>query len=266
MVKVPTVFCGRRYKSFCLMLTVLLLTFGPPMVASSASEPRVLPFGPGERLVYQISWGNIPAGYAVLEVLPQTTIGDVQSLHFSLSVNTNKFVDFFYKVRDRIESFTDLSLTKSLFYKKKQQEGHSRRQEVVQLDHQKLTAIYANYGKTRDAISIMPGTVDPLAALFFVLSQPLTPNMAITRPITDGKENALGRALVVRRETIDINGKFYDTYLVEPDLKKVKGVFEKSNDSKIQLWITADDKQTLVKIKSKVFVGSFSGTLVEEGD
>jgi len=59
-----------------------------------------------------------------------------------------------------------------------------------------------------------------------------------------------------------VGGKDYDTYLVEPDLKDVRGVFEKSRKSRLRLWITADEQRLLVKIKSKVVVGSFTGTLM----
>lgn len=54
----------------------------------------------------------------------------------------------------------------------------------------------------------------------------------------------------------------YDTYLIEPELKHVGGVFEKSKNAKIQLWVTADKRRIPVKIKSKVVVGSFVGELV----
>ena len=50
----------------------------------------------------------------------------------------------------------------------------------------------------------------------------------------------------------------YDTYLIEPELKHVGGVFEKSKDAKIQLWVTADEHRIPVKIASKVAIGHFS--------
>jgi hypothetical protein len=49
---------------------------------------------------------------------------------------------------------------------------------------------------------------------------------------------------------------------VEPSLEHVGGVFEKSKDAKVQIWVTADARRIPVKIKSKVAVGSFVGELV----
>jgi hypothetical protein len=42
----------------------------------------------------------------------------------------------------------------------------------------------------------------------------------------------------------------------------VNVVFEKSENAKIQIWVTADKRRMPVKIKSKVLVGSFVGELV----
>ncbi len=54
----------------------------------------------------------------------------------------------------------------------------------------------------------------------------------------------------------------YDTYLIEAEIKQVDGVFEKSKNAKIQVWVTEDRRRMPVKIKSKVVVGSFAGELV----
>jgi hypothetical protein len=43
----------------------------------------------------------------------------------------------------------------------------------------------------------------------------------------------------------------------------VGGVFEKSPDARLQLWVTADHRRLPVKLKSKVIVGSFTGELVD---
>ncbi len=83
-------------------------------------------------------------------------------------------------------------------------------------------------------------------------------------PITDGEKFVIGRARIIKRETIKIDGKPYDTFLIEPDLQHIGGVFEKSKDAKIKLWVTADHRHIPVKIKSKVVVGSFVGELISD--
>ena len=78
----------------------------------------------------------------------------------------------------------------------------------------------------------------------------------------------LGRAKIVKRERIRVAGVDYDTFLAEPDLEPIGGVFKKSPHAKIQLWVTADHRRIPVRIKSRVVVGSFTADLVsyEEGN
>ena len=59
-----------------------------------------------------------------------------------------------------------------------------------------------------------------------------------------------------------MKGTDYNAFLIEPDLKDVGGVFEKSKDAKIKIWVTADHRRIPVRFESKVVVGSFVAELV----
>ncbi len=48
------------------------------------------------------------------------------------------------------------------------------------------------------------------------------------------------------------------------ELKHIGGVFEKSKNAEIKVWVTADTRRIPVKIKSKVVVGSFIGELISD--
>jgi hypothetical protein len=244
------------------VIWVWIFGFGIGLGGAGESLPAGVPFQPGEKMIYDLRWGIIPAGRAELEVLPFTEVNDEKVWHFMMSVRTTEFVDLFYKVRDRIESFTDLALTNSRLYKKRQREGSTDRDVVVRFDPASRTAEYSNKGEVREPIEIKGGTLDPLAALYYVRTQPLAGNPEIVRSVTDGKTLVDGVARIVKRETVEIDGRKYNTFLIEPDLKDVRGVFEKSDKSKLQLWVTDDDQRLLVMMRSKVAVGSFTGTLV----
>lgn len=84
----------------------------------------------------------------------------------------------------------------------------------------------------------------------------------IQRPVTDGKKQIMGHARVIRQERVTVPAGTFDTFLIEPDLRHVGGVFDKRPGAKIQLWVSADPRRLPVKLKSKVVVGSFSGELV----
>ncbi len=244
-----------------LFLLVFRIIFAwLPVSAPAMDKDR--PFHVGEKLTFKLRWMFIPAGEAVLQVLPIETIGGVPAWHFLLTARTNAFVDNFYKVRDNINAWADKGLTRSLRYEKKQREGKTHREVVVDFDWHLNLARYANFDRQRDPLPLLPGALDPLSAFYHVRGIDLDEGMIIQKPITDGKKCVIGMAKVVKRETIRVGEKSYDTYLLEPELKHVGGVFEKDKDATIKVWVTADRHRIPVRLTSKVAVGSFVGELV----
>ena len=72
----------------------------------------------------------------------------------------------------------------------------------------------------------------------------------------------MGKVKVVRREKIIVPAGEFDTFLIVPDLQHIGGVFKKSKNATIEIWISADSRRLPVKLKSEVVVGSFTGELI----
>ncbi len=246
--------CLGRYLTF-------LILFFIPAVADGQPDPKRFPFYPGERLTFELKWSILPVGEATLEILPVKTIEGTPAYHFKMTAKSYPFIDLFYKIRDRIEAFADTKMTHSLLYKKTQLEGSTHRDIVVTFDWQKGKAHYSNFGKEKRETPLRAGAFDPLSAFFYVRTLDLVVGKEIKRSITDGKKVVLGRVRVVKKDRIAVAGGAYDAFLLEPELKHVGGVFEKSKNAKIQVWVTADQWKIPIKLKSKVVVGSFTGTL-----
>jgi hypothetical protein len=246
-----------------VVLSVLCLCY---LIFSTCPNPATAEdraaFAPGEKLVFRLRWAFIPAGTASLQVLSNEIVNGEDAYHFRLTAQSNAFVDNFYKVRDRIDAFTDNPLTHSVYFRKNQHEGSTQREVEVNFDWVKQEAVYANHGKKIKPIELLAGAFDPLSVFYFARSQGFKPGMVVERAVTDGKKCVVGRARVVKRQTIKVPAGTFDTLLLEPELKHVGGVFEKSKDARIRLWVTADHRHIPVKISSKVVVGSFVGELV----
>jgi len=248
---------------------ILITAFGLGFMSIGSTVPAgqmpfQLPFQPGEELVFRIRWSFIPAGTAVLKVLEPDMINGRPAQHFVLTVKSNRFVDQFYKVRSRIEGWTDMAVSHSLLYKKRQDEGRYRRNVAVTFNWDAHTARYIDYyeGENR-SVKLMPGAFDPLSAAYYFRTLKLEKDIEIVYPVSDGKKCVLGRGWVVKREKIKIKGTTYDTWVIIPELKHVGGVFRKTKNAKIRLWVTADHRHLPVRITSKVVVGSFVGELIE---
>jgi hypothetical protein len=246
-------------KGITLIITVMTI-FG--LSSNVCGDEKDFPFYPGEKLTFLLKWEFIPAGESVLEVLPMETIDGAKAYHFLLTVKSNAFIDSLYKVRDRIDAYANTEMTHSMLYKKKQHEGKTQRDIVVNFDWQNNKVQYTNVKDKRPPIDILSGSFDPLSAFYFVRLFDFQEKSKIERPITDGKKCVIGELSVIKRETLKLKSGTYDTYLIEPELKHIGGVFEKSKNAKIQLWVTADKRRIPVKIKSNVVVGSFVGELV----
>ena len=247
-----------------LLALVVLITALPVSLHSAELDPGTstsMPFAPGERLRFRLRWTVVPAGEAIMEVLPFRDINGQKTYHFRLTAKSNLIVDQIYKVRDRIDAFANIDMTRAILYHHKQHEGDNRKNVEVRFNWEKEIALY-NDGQTDSKIPIKPGTFDPLSVFYYSRLADFDADGLIQCPVSDGKKCVNGQARIVKKETIKVLCGWYDTYLIEPDLKHVGGVFEKSKDAKIRIWVTADERRIPVKIASKVAIGSFVGELV----
>lgn len=239
------------------VLALLLLS----VLKGIAQEP---PFLHGEKLSYRISWSFIPAGRATLEVVRAKEDSPAGSkYHFIMTAHTLPAIALIYPFQERVDSYVTEGIRHSLMYKKLQESGHPR-DIVVRFDRELGTAQYSNFGRTEDPISVPPETLDPLSSLYYIRTQQLSNRFPIERPVTDGKKVSLGKAKFIKKEPLTLHGKTYQTIKIEPDLRDVKGVFEKSPGASMYIWLTDDNRKLLVKLKSKVRVGSFIAELIEE--
>lgn len=263
---VMPVFFGRAI--VCLCLTVLLFPAGD---ARAGGPDRA--FSPGEKLTFQIKWGNVPAGEAVLEVLPVEMRGGTPVYHFAMQVKTNAFLDLFYYYRNRVDAYAELQMNRSLLFRQSVKTSRKTKNVTVDFDWQ---ANLAHFQRT-EAVShtkqephvktlqtpLLPGTFDPLSAFYYTRRLALQEGVLVERPVSDGKRALRANLKVIGRETITLNGRSYDTFLVQPDLKGVNPVFEKEAGAAIQIWVSADAYRIPIKLKSKVRIGSFTGELVD---
>ncbi len=248
-----------RHKAMRLW-PLLLLCGLAPAVCLATDTP--LPFAPGEKLTFQLRWGVIPAATATLLVEPREERDGVWGQHLSMIAESNEFVDVFYKVRDRIDSNTNDDVSQSLLYRNNQREGHTRRNIVVNFDWEKGQAIFSNFADRNAPIAIPPGTLDPLASFYYMRTLELQPGTVLHRPITDGKKAVTSKVRVVGEEEVTVPAGTFQTIHFEADLSDAGGVFAKSKNTKMNIWVTTDRRHIPVKITTKVVVGSFTGELI----
>lgn len=225
------------------------------------SEERAL-FHVGEELEYSLKWGVFKVGSGYLRVDPLTEINGVSCYHLRLSVSTNGFADSVYKVRSEFHSYVSVEDPKVMLYRINQHEGRTHRDASVYFDWDNLTATYHRDGEDpKEPISIGEYTWDPLSVVYYfrnILDDEFT---TTSLPATDGKKflsiDIENRGIETKETQL---GKFR-AFRVIPNTKEMKGVFQKSKNSKINMWYSDDENRYPILIKSKVIVGSFNAEL-----
>jgi hypothetical protein len=254
-------FCKRRLIPFFLLIPISFLLLIPgDGEAVTRTEPAI-PFQAGEKLTYQLRWAFVPVGVAVLEVHPVETINGVDVLHFSLTARTGGLPKMFFRLRERIDSYVDVGMTRSLFYRKDKQEKTVRTTRI-DFDWENNTVQYSKDGEKEPAISLLPGAFDPLSVFYFTRSLEMKPGTSLHRPVTDGKKIVVGSARVLRREKIRAYGRTFDTFLIEPELKNIDGLIEEGRDAPVRIWMTADAHRIPIRIESRLPFGKVSGELI----
>lgn len=254
------------------MKKVFWLAFFLPAIltGSSNAEPQV-PWKIGERLVFQVSVGVIPAGEGVLEVkeLIDFPLGDppqkaAKVYHFVATAKSNSFVDVFYKVRDKNDSWLDSEQWIAHRFEQHNQEGKYILEQRVDFDW--VNKRFKNEEKVKgrapkvESGDLLIPAVDTLSSLYLTRLKPLKVGEEFSINVHSGRNYPL-LIKVLRRETVKVEAGKFDCFVVEPFLKE-RGIFIQKG-KKLQVWLTADERKIPVMMKAEIFIGHVSAELKE---
>lgn len=228
----------------------------PPNITDSIARIiHPIPFQVGEKLKFEIKYGFIKAAYSTMEIPNLSTIDGNLCYHVKVSNRTTSFFDKVYKVRDVIETHFDYLGIYSWRYEKHLREGNYKQDRIEIYDQ--TQHVVKSKNKWRP---IEPFCMDALCALYYIRTQELIPGKDIYfNNHTDGK-NYFIRVIVHKKEIINTELGDVKTIKIEPVMVD-PGVFKSSG--KITIWLTDDSLKVPVKLKSKVFVGSFAADIIE---
>ncbi|MDR3260125.1 MAG: DUF3108 domain-containing protein [Fusobacteriaceae bacterium] len=215
-----------------------------------------------EKTTYNAYWNGIKVGTVVLEVLPKDSNSD--DFTFKMTMKTNSFADKFYSSRQTITSIIDSSMSYSKMYQQTGKEKKKEKDKRVEFDWTNNKIKYYSDKKLSKEMNLQKGMLDPLSIFYFLRNQEMKIGKSIDCNVTDGKRIVNGHAVVSREETIETDdfGEI-ETFVVEPDLRGLGGVFSSSDDAQMIIWFSQGESRLPVKIRSKVRVGSFTAELVK---
>jgi hypothetical protein len=227
---------------------------------SNAAPLRVVEnraFQAGEKLDYIVRYGRIVAGTSRLSVPQVIEIDGHPCYHILSEAWSNSFFSTFYKVEDKIQSYTDVQGIFSRRFEKRLREGHYKTDQYYEYDQ------VAHLAKSKkDTISVPPFIQDVLSAMYFVRTQKLAPaDTLLIDNHSDGKVYPL-RIVVHRREKVTTRAGKFQCLVVEPFLRTPAMFMQKGN---VVVHLTDDHRKIPVMMTSQIYVKGLNvGSIIVE--
>jgi hypothetical protein len=211
-------------------------------------------FAVGERLEFDVKYGKLPAGSAIMEIPDIVTFDNRDCFRIVSTANSNNVVSVFYRVRDSVETLVDVSGVFPRRFHKRLREGGYKIDRTTILDQKQHLAITSN-----DTIPTYSFVQDPLSSLYYIRTQELIPGKDILIDSHADKKNYPIKVIVHRTERIEVPAGKFDCIVVEP-VMRAEGIFKARGN--IKIWLTDDQYKMPVMMKSEVYLlGSISAQL-----
>lgn len=219
----------------------------------SAVEPPVadpLPFGVGEKLVFDVRFGPLKVGTSTMEVREKVHIRGREAFKTYFRVQGGTF---FYKVDDLLQSWIDTETLSSLRFVQKLHEGsrHRERQFEIYPDR----AVYAEVSKSPEEHESVQRPLDDASFLYFIRTMPLEVGRTYEFNRYFRPDRNPVKVHVVRRERIVVPAGTFNAIVVKPTIK-AKGIFAEGGQA--ELWLSDDHRRMILQLKTKVSFGSLN--------
>ena len=222
-------------------------------------------FAKGEFIRLRIHYGPITAGFATLEVMPETEkIRGKNCLHIVGKGYTIPAFDIFYKVRDQYETYMEEKTLLSMRFNRHIREGKFESYTETHFNQEQQKARYINPKKMEIFYDVPVGIQDVISAFYYARAKYGHDQLEIgdkisLRNFLDRKTFAL-EAELLEREIIKIDGKKYKALRMSLLIEEAGLV---TDGSTIEFWISDDKNKIPLRIKSDLAIGSLKADLVE---
>jgi hypothetical protein len=216
-------------------------------------------FGVGERLVFDINYGYVTAGEAILSIPAYENMRDRKSYKVEVHVRSSASFSLFYKVEDRYLTFIDVETLAPWQFEQHIREGNYRRDFVATFDQYAGIAVTTDGGRFDTPRYVH----DIMSAFYYVRALDLAGKKAGDQLELKNFYKDKTHDLVVRvlgRQELEVEAGTFRTIVVEP-LVREGGLFK--SEGRIVVWLTDDERKIPVRVNSPVVIGSIDVELRE---
>jgi hypothetical protein len=216
-------------------------------------------FNVGEKLTFDISYGVITAGEAVMEVPMMRTINDRRVYEVNVKAKSLPSFDWVFKVRDRYTTYIDEQGIFPWRFDQVVREGKYSRDFSANFDPITKTAI-----TTDKKTHVTPAYVhDIVSAFYYVrtldLAKAKKGEVIKLENFYKDRSHPLN-IKVLGRQRIETAAGTFNTIVLEPMVVE-GGLFK--NEGSIKIWLTDDYNKMPVKMSTKILIGSIDAELAK---
>ena len=249
----------QSFHLICLILAGLM-----PFHVSLAETENVSLFQKNSHFDYDIYWSFLKIGSAQLSFhdieIPKSTD---KKYEVRFSVKSNELVSAIYPIESHIVSSLIISndQIKPSIYTKNSNEGGKQSDSIVRFNYQ-LNQITEEKDETLlQPIEITKDLQDPLSLIVAICQNDFQIDPIFQQDVSDGGQIISIRSSYLQSETIKTQLGEFRTEVIDIDPQGLRGVFKKSPDANVVLFLSEHSPAIPLKLKSKVRVGSFYAIL-----
>jgi hypothetical protein len=199
-------------------------------------DPGPPPFLVGESATYRIRWTSgpmsVPAAAATIAVLPPQ---NGESFRFQVLARTEPWMSRFYQADVRLETAVSGGLL-PLNHSELISDGKRRIERQTTFDASRHE-LQMTSGGTTLTLPLETAARDPLAALFYVRSLPMTPGSHVALPLNDNGRRLTLDVAIGNLETITLDGQTRSAWKLEPHLTDR---LDRRGALNVTAWLSAD--------------------------
>jgi hypothetical protein len=220
-------------------------------VATSTDKRAKVPFGPGERMEYDVKFGVLRVGNAHMEVVALDNLRGRPAWHTAFWVQGGNFM---YRVNDVYESWMDAETLSSLRFVQMLEEGGKDTERRFEIYPERAIFIQTSKKPPKEEPSVSQ-PLDDGSFLYFLRTIPLEVGKTYDFNRYFRPDRNPVRIKVLRKERVKVPAGTFDAIVVQPVIK-TKGIF--SENGHAEVWLSDDDRHIMLQLKSKLSFGSLN--------
>jgi hypothetical protein len=214
-------------------------------MADRVAEPAPTPFGPGERMEYQVKLGVMSVGNGHMEVHGIETIRGRRAYHVSMGIKGG--LRFVATVDNLFQSWMDVETLASHRFIQDQEEVRTERFRRYEFFHAERRFDRDDGEEVGDMITSLP--LDDISFVYYARTLPLEVGKTYTLNQYFRPDRNPVILKVLRKDRVTVPAGTFNTIVVQPVIK-TRGLFSEGGEAEIHF--SDDNRRLMVYMKSRV--------------